>query len=386
MNQADPSSIDLTSCAWRLLADPEEVGVANQWFAEVNRITKHPNAIDGRIGKAWQRSFGADFTGNIVWHKARLQVPIDWNFKRTTICFDSVANHCTVWINGKQVGDHVGDYVPFQFDISKFVKAGADLEIVLRVELIRDHIAKGFHDVLSIMHGGIWQGVCIRGSGELMLRPNGLQINANAETGEVSLECEFSKIQPNRGGSIEVTIRNGTKEICASATERIQAGSKRALFYLNVAKESMRLWSTHEPNLFRLELSLRNASGTISERINRSFGFRTITIHNEQIILNGSAVFLRGILHWGHEPKHLAPAVPIDELHDQMLRLKEMGFNCICLCMWYPPDYFFDLADELRKYLLHRLIESAIRSDRNQTRDTRSKRVSLALIRDELNG
>jgi len=348
MYHADPPSIDLMTCDWRIVSDDDDVGVKDQWFADTERITNHDNAINGRIGEAWQRSLGVDFVANnIVWYATTVEVPLNWNAERARILFESVANHCTVWINGKKVGDHVGDYVPFQFDISRFVESGATLEIIMRAELIRDHITKGFHDVLSIMHGGIWLGAHIRGSGELVLRPNGLRIDANADSGAVGLIFEFTENISNRDGSIEVTIRSGHNEVCENATTQIKAGATIAKLRFKIPMTSLRRWSPDDPNLFRLEMILRDADGKVSERINRRFGFRTITTRDEQIVLNGEAIFLRGILHWGHEPTHLSPAVPINELRDQMLRLKEMGFNCIGLCMWYPPEYFFDLADEL---------------------------------------
>jgi len=82
MNQADPPSIDLTSHAWRLLADPEDAGLTNRWFADFDGIFNHSDAIDGRIGEAWQRSFGADFTGNIVWYATTVKVPTEWKPNR----------------------------------------------------------------------------------------------------------------------------------------------------------------------------------------------------------------------------------------------------------------------------------------------------------------
>jgi hypothetical protein len=40
---------------------------------------------------------------------------------RIWIRFQSVATDATVWVNGIQVGRHVGDYIPFQFEITEAV-------------------------------------------------------------------------------------------------------------------------------------------------------------------------------------------------------------------------------------------------------------------------
>lgn len=85
----------------------------------------------------------------------------------------------------------------------------------------------------------------------------------------------------------------------------------------------------------------------VSDEVWERVGFRTVETNGRHILLNGEPIFLRGVLHWGHEPQHIAPAAPPEQVRAEMERLQAMGFNCICLCMWYAPRYFYEIADEL---------------------------------------
>jgi hypothetical protein len=65
-----------------------------------------------------------------------------------------------------------------------------------------------------------------------------------------------------------------------------------------------------------------------------------------RILLNGSPIALRGVLHWGHEPHRVAPAPTPEQVRREFRQLRDMGLNTVCLCMWYAPEHFYDIADE----------------------------------------
>ena len=44
--------------------------------------------------------------------------------KKVLLHFGAVDTHCTVFVNGKKVGEHKGGYLPFTFDITSFVLDG----------------------------------------------------------------------------------------------------------------------------------------------------------------------------------------------------------------------------------------------------------------------
>jgi len=67
------------------------------------------------------------------WYKKKLTIPnIDSN-KVYQLYFEGANITTKVYVNGSEVGEHVGGYVGFTFDITKFIKAGNN-EILVRVD------------------------------------------------------------------------------------------------------------------------------------------------------------------------------------------------------------------------------------------------------------
>lgn len=364
------SRIDLSG-PWLIRPDPGDVGEGERWG-------ERPPA-DGwreiRVPCAWQDVLGQEFHG-VAWYRRTVEVPPGWVKKsgRLWLRFESVATDCAVWVNGRVVGRHVGDFLPFQFEVTTALgvdphRKGGALVIVVRVDEVpaprpapgilteNGHITKGFHDVLSLHHGGIWGGVSLRRTGQLAFKPNGVSVTADARSHSASIAIELEPhdvkgrvtlevVPPGGDYSGEIAIWLTRGQTRAGATERFE-------YEREVLERELAVWSPSEPVLGEVMAvaHLRNSTGEgLVDEVRVCYGFRTLTTggpNNSQILLNGKPVLLRGVLHWGHEPGHGSPAPTPDEVRDEFTRLKALGFNLVCLCMVYMPEYFYEIADEM---------------------------------------
>ena len=66
---------------------------------------------------------------NCVWYKRAIDLSPDWleNGKRVFLHIGACDYKTEVFVNGKSVGKHLGGFVSFSFDITKFVSVGANL-------------------------------------------------------------------------------------------------------------------------------------------------------------------------------------------------------------------------------------------------------------------
>ena len=101
--------------------------------------------------------------------------------------FGAVHHKAVVWVNGTQVGSHVGGYLPFEFDITDAVAGGDDIEIIVRVNAPIDkrEIVHGkqrsvprddYDDCAFAPSSGIWQSVWLESRPAVFLRQ--LQLRA----------------------------------------------------------------------------------------------------------------------------------------------------------------------------------------------------------------
>jgi len=325
---------------WLIRADFGNVGLAEKWFHSPDEFLNRElcKAID--VPRAWQHVLGEEYH-YLAWYRRRIEIPVEWKHPRTRLRFEAVATEVDTWVNGQHVGHHIGDYIPCEFDCTDHAKPGAVLDVVLRIDAVLGHITKGFHDMLSIHHGGIWDDVSLVGSGAAFARPNGIAVRADARSGEVEIIAELAD-QSAGAGMLRIEIADPTD---AGVTWHETRFDHRRGIAATLAIRDRHLWQPNHPRLYTARIDLIDGSGAADHHEIR-FGFRTLEVLGEQMFLNDSPLHVRGILHWGHEPKHLAPAPPSEQVRAEFEYLRKLGFNGVCLCMWYPPRGYFDIADE----------------------------------------
>ena len=101
-----------------------------------------------------------------LWYRRTFASPTKGD-QRLLLHFGAIDWQCTVWVNGKQVGEHTGGYVPFTFDITDALNAdGKPNELVVAVSDPTDTGTQPRGKQVLKPHGifytavtGIWQTV-----------------------------------------------------------------------------------------------------------------------------------------------------------------------------------------------------------------------------------
>ena len=73
-----------------------------------------------------------DFIESMFYHR-KLTFPADWTAKKILLHFGAVDYECWGFINGVEVGHHIGGSSSFYFDLTDAVKAGETFDFVLQV-------------------------------------------------------------------------------------------------------------------------------------------------------------------------------------------------------------------------------------------------------------
>ncbi len=259
-----------------------------------------------------------------------------------------------VWLNGKLAGEHLPCFTPALFDVRKLLRpAGQENEIVIRVgahrEALPHDMPTGWDFEKYLYIPGIYDSV------ELIL--TGAPYIANVQT-VPHLAAKTVRVV----AEIQAGEKPGAVELAAEVVEA--AGGKRAgaaksghkisldagqlvKAELTVPLEGCRLWSPEDPFLYTLRL----AAGQ-SDAVKVRFGMRAFRFDPKAMraVLNEKPYYLRGtnVTAYRFFEDALRGDKPwraewVRRLHRQY---KTMHWNAIRYCIGFPPEMWYDIADE----------------------------------------
>ena len=297
--------------------------------------------------------FGADYgsgngyaPGGIGWYRKYFRVDANQTNRVVTIEFDGVYDYSEVWINGQLAGGRPYGFSSFQFDLTPFIKFGADDNLIaVRVDHSRFadsrfYTGSGIYrnvrlvitDKLRIAHWGTYVTTPKIKSDSATVRVETTVENGSADKREFSLQSDI--VAP--GGEIVATL----------ATSKSAAGNSAQTLVQELKVSKPELWSPDSPSLYTLK-SRVTSGGVIVDETETPFGIRTATFDADKgFLLNGVSTKLKGVcIH--HDAGPLGAAVPQKVLERRLRLLKEIGVNAIRTSHNPPDPELLDLCDRL---------------------------------------
>ncbi len=273
--------------------------------------------------------------------------------------FEGAMNVADVWVNGKHLGQHLGGYLPFSYDVTAHLKAGGGNELVVRINNEDNAITgpKPLKDLDYIQYGGIYRDDTLTikpavhisdemlsnteaGGGIFVTYP---QIDKASATVRVKAEVCNTATEPR---TAELRHRLlGKNSRVADATEKVSLAAGECRHVTRDLKvDRPQLWSPKAPNLYALETTV--ASKGQSDLVKTRVGIRRIEMSKGKLLINGEQTFLRGVNRHQEYPYVGYALSPQAEYRDALL-IKRAGFDYIRLSHYPHSPAFMAAADEL---------------------------------------
>ena len=294
-----------------------------------------------------------------AWYRKRIYVPKDWKGQRITLFLERPHIETTVYVNGHEAGHEMSLSTPHRYDVSKYIKAGKNNDIAIRVYNGIENVCVGqdSHSVTDQTQGN-WNG--ITGRIELQAQWKKLNVkkvrivpNDDLSSFKVLIDIENHipavRVMPFNDFYVEASVRpivNGKpgKMIMSSTKVLFTENHVEMNFGLNKVKP-FQPWDEYHPNLYLLTVCAGD------DEYQTVFGLRKISIRDRQFYINGRPMFLRGTVENCCFP--LTGYPPTDE--EEWLRIfkkcKEWGLNHVRFHSYCPPDAAFCAADRVGIYL-----------------------------------
>ena len=282
---------------------------------------------------------------NGIYYHRKLEIPSAWENKKILLHFGAVFYHAEVYIDGNQAGFHDGGSSSFTVDITGFVKAGAESNLVVKAtaDLQDGSIPSGkqssyisSYECFYQRTTGIWQSVWMEAVSPYALKK--VKTVWNESTSTVCFSPEFYSMK--RGMKLCVTMRDKNGRSSKAET----AAAEGIPFFISVEKPE--LWEPGKPDLYSIEYVLYDGEEEI-DRVSSYMGLRTIMVEGNRIFLNGKMLYLRLVLDQGFYPEGNWTA-PGDEALENDIKLSmAAGFNGARLHQKVFEERFFYHADRL---------------------------------------
>ena len=256
------------------------------------------------------------------------------------LCFEAVAGHCMVWLNGVLLGQHKGGYSRFCLPLGRAARAGEN-ELTVMTDNTRDGswIPTGgdFNNF-----GGIYRPVSLVETDAthfdlLYYGTCGLDLIAGPD-GSLALNSRLAG--PLEGVQVEYTVLDGDT-ICA----RRVCSAREPAARLNIGQPH--LWNGQkDPHLYCCRARLLR-DGVCLDQVELPFGFREIAITPDRgFFLNGEHLTICGVAK--HQDRAgCACGVSDAQQEEDIALIREIGANAVRLSHYQHPAHTYDLCDEV---------------------------------------
>ena len=259
--------------------------------------------------------------------------------------FGAVSYFASVRLNGQDIGSHEGGYLPF--------------ECVIPPELLRDNnilevdcllpdggqTSAPDYPFAEIPHGkqswygpigGLWQSVQL-----IQRNPCHLGHCAISAGVDGTVTARLSLPMAAIGSGVTAVILDPQGQTVASIAKNADA----AELVLTLHVQGPALWSPDGPNLYQLQVELTHNGGR--DCTTHSFGFRSFTTRNGQMLLNGTPFYMRAALDQDYYPEGICTPPSVEFLEDQLLKAKALGLNMLRCHIKVPDPRYYQVADRL---------------------------------------
>ena len=265
---------------WRFSFDPESKGVEAGWALDLPSSLSMPvpaSFCDLFTDKA-SREYCGDF-----WYETSFFVPAEWSGWDIVLRFGSVTHRARIFVNGVEVAQHEGGFLPFDATVTNIVRYN---------------------------------------------QFNKLSVLANNELSETMLPAGTTR-----------TLADGRKIAAPYFDFYNYSGTTGTLVVKNA-----KLWNVHAAYLYDLVIRIHEGSAVVDEYLDR-IGIRTFEIRHGRFLLNGSPVYLRGF--GRHEDADIrGRGLDLPTVKRDFELMKWIGANCFRTSHYPYAEEIYQMADE----------------------------------------
>lgn len=285
-------------------------------------------------------------------------LPANWKGMNITLHFGGVSSAYKLWINGKFAGYAEDSFLPSEFNITPYLQAG---ENIISVWVIRWSDGSFLEDQDQWRLSGIHREVYLMAEPTMRIADFYYQTKLDVQYKDavLSIRPRIENLTGNllTGYTVKAQLYDAdnkpvlAKPLIRSADEIINEIHPRLdqvkFGLLETVITNPRKWSSDQPYLYKLVITLEDSTGKTVEAKTAKVGFRSIEFskENSKLLINGQLTYLYGVNRPDHHPTK-GKALTREDILQDIKTIKQFNFNTVRLSHYPSDPYLLDLCDE----------------------------------------
>lgn len=278
-----------------------------------------------------------------VWYRHKMPIPDSWrkSDRQFFLRLEKAGHYAAIYWNGQLVGEHYGQYTPFEADLTKALRTGQLNEIAIYVHNASGKYARPGVVLADAMEDNAYRGATVKeyqrnwtgivGDISLGWRPGGhisdVFVIPSVRKRRLSAELKVEGSSADASGLMVRAAVLDDGKVIRQLPEKTVFGGEPIRIEADWADPV--LWGPEpygKPKLYVLRTELLK-QGKLVDRCFTRFGFREVWIEGRDVLLNGKKLWMAGTYF-----NKLAPLRYLNDRHPQSLMIEIMqksGLNTL---------------------------------------------------------
>lgn len=274
-------------------------------------------------------------------YRREFSLPSDWSNHSVILTFLGVSSAYEVYLDGDFIGASKGSHLTSEFDLTPFISNEKAYTLTVVVykwcdgAYLEDQDIWRLHGIFRDVyltarpHHHI-QDVKIKSNYDILSKSGGLEIRFSANNKQ-HLPLRVTLISPEHGELFSKRI------------------TSHELLTENVT--DVLPWSAEAPSLYKVLVEALNDQGQTTEVAGFHVGFKSIEIKEQQLMLNGRPITLKGVNRHEFDPDTGWTVSP-QMMEKDVILMKQSNINTVRNSHYINHPYWYQLCDRYGLYVI----------------------------------
>ncbi len=304
------------------------------------------------------KNYGINPVGSYV---RTFNIPENWLEQRTFIHFGGIYSAAFVWLNGQYVGYTQGANNTSEFDLTKYLRAGANT-IAVQVFRWSDGSYLECQDMFRM--SGIHRDVYLYNVPRVSVRDH--YVTAQLENNYQDARLNIQLTMDNRENLTDRKVLRAEvidpKGNIVGESVVTNYDPQKSVYDITFDLKGVQLWTAETPNLYTINIIQSDDKNNEEMAFSTKYGFRDIQIIGSKFLVNGKSVFFKGVNRHDTHPLY-GRAVNTESMLRDVLLMKQHNINTIRTSHYPNPERMYAMFDH---YGLYCMDEADLENHANQ--------------------